>query len=132
MLTGTVSRDLVAAHFTKVRDVAKYLRNYTPEDIARHVRQLALITEFDLVNVTVEDRNDGSLEVIVAGADLTGVSACITGYFAELQLSITHLDLVSYEPPPKPENQGPGVPLNLAQRFVMVLHARAEWDTELL
>jgi hypothetical protein len=131
-LTASLSRELLLSHFMKVRDLGKYFRNYAPEEIARHLKQLAQITEFDLVTVTVDDLEDGSLHIVVAGADLTGVSACITGYFAELQLSITHLDLISYIAPARPENQGPGVPLNLSQRFVMVLHARAEWQTETL
>jgi len=124
-----VPDEVVRNHFLRVRDLSKYLRNYREPEIAAHLRLLNQVSHTDLVRVEVRALDDGeTLEILVAGVDMTGVSACVTGYCAESQLSIMQLDLVAYDAV-KTETV-PSVTLNLDNRFVLVLHVRSEWPDQ--
>eukprot|EP00913_Durusdinium_trenchii_P028507 g26735.t1 len=91
-----IDRKLVEAHFTRVRNPERYLRDFVPKEISSHLKLISRLTDQENVTAQVR-RNDDGFEVVVAGTDMRGVSACITGCLAEMGLSITQMAAVTYE-----------------------------------
>jgi hypothetical protein len=98
-LCAGVAATTSAAHFRRVRNLARYLRDFEPPQIAEHLRLVARLQDHGPVVVSVRATDDpDALDVNVAGVDLMGVSACVTGCLAEMGLSILQMDVVTYEP----------------------------------
>ncbi|MAG93552.1 MAG: hypothetical protein CMJ48_07365 [Planctomycetaceae bacterium] len=98
-LTGDCDDELVRTHFNRVRRLESYLRDSSVRQIAGHLELLSKLNDQQLVTIAgrENDGHDGFL-VEIAGVDLLGVSACITGSLAEMGLSIVGMDVVTYLP----------------------------------
>lgn len=114
---------LIESHFARVRNPARYLRDFSPKDIASHLKLLSRLTEQEHVTAKVRRDADG-FEVVVAGTDMRGVSACITGCLAEMGLSITQMGAVTYEPasPAQPPDESDESPFPTVDRYVLAFN----------
>ena len=121
-LCPDVDPELSIVHFSRIRNLDKYLRDFTPAKIACQLELLSRLTDRELVvlNVDSADSNRG-FEITVAGVDLRGVSACVTGCLAEMGLSIAQLNVVTYQPSnERGKDSNSGLRLSLGNRYIMV------------
>jgi hypothetical protein len=96
-LCGPLDRGLISGHFARVRNPARYFRDFAAEQVAEHLRLLGELNEQSLVVVSTQPAAEGAIEIVVAGVDLMGVTACVAGCLAEMGLLITQLDVITYE-----------------------------------
>lgn len=118
-LSGTVDPRLIRAHFLQVRQIARYVRDFSPGQIALHLQLLAQVDDSQLVTLELRpSQRDAAWELTVAGVDMVGVSACVTGCLAELSLSITQLEVTTYSSDVRGDV---GAGLVLGSRYVMTV-----------
>ncbi|MGE0609341.1 MAG: serine/threonine-protein kinase [Pirellulales bacterium] len=95
-------------HLARVRYLPKYLRDFSAVQIAEHLQLLAMLREDRPVMSAIrEAEGTRRFDVVVAGYDMVGVSACVTGSLAELGLAIIEIDVVTYEPAVEAEDSAP-------------------------
>jgi hypothetical protein len=129
VLHGCESLDsrLVEDHFAHLRRPDRYLSDFAPAAIRQHLRLLHELRQGDPVAVAVEaSRNLGEFDVTVAGLNFLGVTACVTGSLAELGLSISDLEILTYDDDPAAgaADDPPAAPL--ANKFVMVVRVQSD------
>ncbi len=94
-----VDDGVVEGHFARLRNLDRYLADFAPLRIRDHLRLLDQLSEDQLVAVAVRPtQQPETLEVTVAGADMVGVTACVTGSLADFGLPIRDLEVMTYEP----------------------------------
>ena len=115
----------VVEHFRRVRDPRRYLSEFSPRQIADHVSGLSQLSDSRLVRAEVRHLPDeAEFEILVAGVDLVGVSACITIALASLGLMIRQMDVVTYETDGEPlAKPGSQPQFQVENKFVMVFRA---------
>ncbi|MGD9647405.1 MAG: serine/threonine-protein kinase [Pirellulales bacterium] len=115
----------VVEHFRRVRDPRRYLSDFSARQIADHVSSLAQLDDSRLVRAEVRrSPDDAEFDILVAGVDLVGVSACITIALASLGLMIRQMDVVTYEADGEPINKVGGPPqFAVDNKYVMVFRA---------
>ena len=140
-----VGEDHITLHFRRVRNLQRYLRDHSAEVLANHLRLLSTIDAKQLVAVDARTNGvEGGFRICVVGMDVRGVSACVSGCLASMGLSITQMDVFTYEPDSQrpeddPEQSGNDPELTdesmLQDRYVMsfeVVSAGFEGDERLL
>lgn len=119
-LANDVAPALLSEHFRRIRNRPRYVRDYSPSQIAGHVRLLSQMNADSLVVVSVREGVErGEFEIEVCGADVRGASAVLTGCIADLGMSIIQLEVHTWEDEDDDE-------LLLTGRYLIVL--RSELD----
>ncbi|MBX9788690.1 MAG: serine/threonine protein kinase [Pirellulales bacterium] len=115
----------VIEHFRRVRDPRRYLSDFSARQIADHVSSLAQLSDSRLVRAEVQRApNDAEVDILVAGVDLVGVSACISIALASLGLMIRQLDVVTYDSEGDSSTKVGSPPqFEVENKFVMVFRA---------
>lgn len=125
--------NVVETHFARVRHLSKYLRDFTPDAIGQHLRLLAQLDDTNLVAACIcGDSHAKEFKILLAGLDLMGVSACVTGCLTDMGLLIEQFEVITYEPVDGAPGPSAGLlPLSAAEKYVMVFTVRAlsEFDS---
>lgn len=117
--------ELIEQHLGRIRNRARYLRDFEPAQIVGHLRLLSELGQQALVTVAARDGDDAETIVIdVCGVDVRGASAVVTGCLAEMGLSIVQLEVLTWDDPIADDDSPPAAaPAPLSGRYIIVLRA---------
>ncbi len=103
-----VPEELVQAHLRRMP--GHYFDQYSPNEIARHVRLLATLHQQGrLAAVELRTLGKNQYELLVAGVDAKGVLACITTAIAALGFNLQDVRLATWVPEESEENALPSL-----------------------
>jgi hypothetical protein len=123
----------IEAHFSWVRNLPKYLRLFSPPQIAQHLRLLNELNDQQLVAVSILPWDEiDTFGIEVAGIDQVGVTACFTACLADMGLCILEMEAVTYELREEATNQQdqPAGAAALNNKYVMIFRVRGNVGDE--